>query len=141
MLSYKTLLHISRMSNDNILVKGQYTSQSGRKLDYEMAKWNDGRIMVGFTEGISKGIRDAKLITSEKLDGRVFYVSQDEFDYFKTNILNKNVQWAVENKDEEHVTIPGTWSGSVKSVSGGRRAKSLKSRKSRKSLKSRRTRR
>jgi len=66
---------------------------------------------LGFVNGVSVTI--ATLIPSYKIT-KAIKMSEDEFQFFKNEVLNKNVPWKFRG-----VEIPGTWSTGV-SVGGKR---------------------
>jgi hypothetical protein len=123
------------MSADPYLIKGMYSSEEGKGVEFETAKMSNGSILVIFTNEIPEGIGSLGLKSGVNFDGLLFYVTTDEFDTFKNTVVDKGVSWEVAKRAGGLVTIPGTW---TKTSSGGRRRTSRKSRKSRKSLRRRR---
>jgi hypothetical protein len=68
-----------------------------------------GIYIVGFNSGISNGIAKLGLRTAYNMDGILFYVSEEEYEDFQTNVVNTHTKWRVANKNKEIVEIPGTW--------------------------------
>jgi len=115
------------MSADPYLIKGMYTSEEGKGVEFQTGKMSNGSILVIFTNEIPEGIGSLGLKSGVNFDGLLFYVTTDEFDTFKNTVVNTSNQWNVKNRAGGLVTIPGTW---TKTSSGGRRRTSRKSRKS-----------
>lgn len=97
------------MSDPPIDLSGTYNSSSGMKLDFDITRIAE-RYMV-YLDGRSKGIANS---TSDRAPGwkgavgSVFFVSESEFENFKTNVIDKNVEWKI-GEDNNCKIIPGTW--------------------------------
>ena len=96
------------MSDD---LSGTYISMSGVGMRFEIGPVMlssereyllslDGRSsgVASATEGRAPGWKGAL--------GSTFWVTTDEFEHFKANVLDKNIGWLLGNG----VTVPGTWS-------------------------------
>lgn len=87
-------------------LSGTYISMSGINLSFEIGQVSE-RYMVSL-DGRSKGIAGA---TSDRAPGwkgaigSAFWVTLDEFENFRNNVLDKNVEWLlVDGK-----SVPGVW--------------------------------
>jgi hypothetical protein len=116
-------------------ITGTYNSGSRSEIaiPFLMEDLPNGTAMINLS-GYSATIANLKLRTT--LPGKMFFVTSDDFLTFKNQVLNTRNQWYVQNQAGEHVTIPGTWSGTV--GGGKKRRKTGKFRKSRKSRRTRR---
>jgi len=87
-------------------LSGTYISMSGVRLPFDICLVTT-RYMV-LLDGRSKGIAGA---TSDRAPGwkgavgTAFLVTTDEYEHFKTNVLDKNVEWLL----GDGVSVPGTW--------------------------------
>jgi len=116
-------------------IRGTYTSgsRSETAIPFLMEDLPNGTAMINLS-GYSTTIAGLKLRTT--LPGKMFFVTSDDFLTFKNQVLNTTNQWYVQNQAGQHITIPGTCSGTV----GGRKKRG-KTGKSHKPRKNRRTRR
>ena len=94
--------------DDEIVLSGTYTSPT-KNHKFNVAG-HTAPYFLGL-EGISKSIAD---VVPSYARTQTIKMSDDEFEVFKTKVLDQNVQWVFRN-----VIIPGTW----RSVSvGGKRS-------------------
>ena len=97
--------------DSEVSLKGTYTSPTNNVFAFNVAG-HENPYILGFVKGVSATI--ATLIPSYKMTGTI-KMNEDEFQFFKNEVLDKNVPW----KFRGGVVIPGTWSTSV-SVGGKR---------------------
>ena len=85
---------------------GTYISMSGINMSFEIGQVSE-RYMVSL-DGRSKGIAGA---TSDRAPGwkgaigSAFWVTLDEFENFRNNVLDKNVEWLL----VDGRSVPGVW--------------------------------
>ena len=99
---------MSNADDVKIVLIGTYTSPHNT---YTFNVAGPEPYYLGFVKGVSATI--ATLIPSYKITNTI-KMSEDEFQFFKNEVLNKNVSWNFRG-----VEIPGTWSTGV-SVGGKR---------------------
>jgi hypothetical protein len=87
--------------------KGTYLTQSRILLPFNAIIF-DKKVLIAL-DGRSGGIASSNLLTGMAMDGQIFWVDLEEFENFKTNIVDKNVNWIVINRLGEKVTLPGFW--------------------------------
>jgi len=89
-------------------MSGTYISMSGIKLPFEIGPVSERYLMC--LDGRSKGIADA---TSDRAPGwkgaigSAFWVTADEFENFRNNVLDKNIEWSIWKG--ENTVLPGVW--------------------------------
>lgn len=122
-----------------LLLEGVYTSESGKKFLFDAITGNPKIVIIAFLE--DPGF------------GNLLSVTEDSFNKFKSEVLDKNVEWTgaerriIEDRKVKFVyeNIPGTWrrnDDKVNSIKGGKpkrnrlssRRKPTKRRRSRRNL-------
>ncbi len=87
-------------------MSGVYISSSGFKLPFEIGPVAD-RFLLSL-EGRSRGIADATADRAPGWKGAIgnsFWVSKEEYEYFITNVLDKNIEWLLGDEN----SVPGKW--------------------------------
>ncbi len=87
-------------------LSGTYNSTSGFKLPFEIGLVSERYLMC--LDGRSKGIAGATSGRAPGWNGAIgtaFLVTADEFEHFKTNVLDKNVEWLL----GDGALVPGVW--------------------------------
>ena len=95
-----------------LLMTGHYKSHSGVLVKFDAYQAAPDTVMI-ILKGQSGEI--ARLFPMGK--GEFFHVTNDVFNQFKRDVINRNVSWIV----TVPVTIPGTWTSDA--TSGGKRHK------------------
>ena len=86
-------------------ISGIYISSSGLKLPFEIGAVGD-RFIISL-EGRSKGVAN---VTADRAPGwkgavgSAFWVTTDEFENFRNNVLDKNIEWQL-----GETIVPGIW--------------------------------
>jgi hypothetical protein len=95
---------------------GYYVSQSGVKLEFKIedAHINDkkeGRdYIVCFQNGAhSAGIAKVNLDTYWVLNGKMFFISESEFEDLNKNVIGKTGKWTIKDMNHNEVELPGSW--------------------------------
>jgi hypothetical protein len=91
-------------------LSGTYISMSGVKLPFDIV-FVTSRYLI-YLDGRSRGIADT---TSDRAPGwkgaigTAFSVTVDEYEHFRVNVLDKNVEWVL----GDGVLVPGVWTSCV----------------------------
>jgi len=93
----------------NPIYSGMYLSKSNVQMRFHIFNTdNPGMIYVSL-DGSSPNIQKLNLKYYVGIPGSQYCVTRSEYDNFKNNIINKGIEWSVNNNNNEKVTIPGTW--------------------------------
>jgi hypothetical protein len=130
-------------------ITGVYHSKSGHTIRFKIENesdpdmYNNEPYICITLDKVSKTINSLKLkgnYSAGSIQSKTFHATIDEYTNFLNNVLDKEVNWKVENRNREEVTIPGTWSKDTtdeESKPRGGKSRKTKKRKQRKSYKRR----